>query len=191
MTRFGAFLADERGTATIEFVFFVPIVILIFLASVESSYYMVRHVMLERSVDIVVRDVRLGNLDYLKGQSQYAQHDKLKELICKTSLLNAGQTCKDSLKIWMQTVSTADFEMNPPPRYCVDRLEFVDPATDPGPGVDEFKLGDDNEVMLMRICLKEEPMFPTSVVGAGLVAGGEEDGSYALVTTSIFVNEPG
>ena len=43
----------------------------------------------------------------------------------------------------------------------------------------------------MQICLKEEPMFPTSVIGAGLIAGGENDGSYALMTTSIFVNEPG
>jgi hypothetical protein len=191
MTSFRTFIADERATATVEFVLFVPIVILIFLASFESSYYMIRHVMLERSVDIVVRDIRLGNLDYLKLQSQYEQHDTLKELICGTSILGDTDICKDSMKIWLQTVSTADFEMDPPPRYCVDRLEDIDPATDPGPSAEEFKLGDDNEIMLMRICLKEEPLFPTSVVGAGLVAGGENDGSYALVSTSIFVNEPG
>ena len=45
--------------------------------------------------------------------------------------------------------------------------------------------------MLLRICLKEEPMFPTSIIGAGLISAGEEDGSYALMTTSVFVNEPG
>jgi Flp pilus assembly pilin Flp len=191
MISFRNFLKDEGGAATIEFLFVVPIITLIFLASIESSYYMVRHVMLERSVDVVVRDLRLGNLDFLKGQSQFAQHDALKELLCTTSILNSKQTCKDSMRIWLQTVSTADFEMKAPPRFCVDRLEPIDPATDPGPSVDEFKLGDGNDIMLMRICLKEEPIFPTSVIGAGLIAGGEEDGSYAIVTTSIFVNEPG
>lgn len=190
MTRIRAFLSDENGTATIEFVFIVPTVMLIFLASFESSYFMICHVSLERSVDIVVRDIRLGKMDYLKTQSQSAQHTALKELICETSILNSKQTCVDSMRIWMQAINTADFAMVAPPRACVDRSEPIDPL-DPGPSTAEFKFGDDNEIMLLRICLKEEPMFPTSVIGAGLIAGGENDGSYALMTTSVFVNEPG
>jgi hypothetical protein len=93
------------------------------------------------------------------------------------------------MKIWMQPINTANFAMVAPPRSCVDRSEAIDPLIEPGTG--EFKFGTDNEIMLMRICLKEEPMFPTSIVGAGLVANGEDDGNYALVTTSVFVNEPG
>jgi hypothetical protein len=190
MTALRAFLADEGGTATIEFVFIVPIVMMIFLASIESSYFMVRHVSLERSVDIVVRDIRLGKLDYLKSQTQAEQHNTLKSLICGTSILNSKQTCIDSMRIWMQAINTADFAMVAPPRACVDRSEPINPD-DPGPPATEFKFGEDNEIMLLRICLKEEPMFPTTIVGAGLIAGGEEDGSYALMTTSVFVNEPG
>jgi hypothetical protein len=190
MTGFRAFLADDAGTATVEFVFIVPIVMLIFLASFESSYFMVRHVMLERSVDLVVRDIRLGKLDYLKTKSQYEQHVALKTLICGTSILSAKDTCVDSMRIWMQAINSADFEMKAPPRFCEDRLEDIDPLKT-GPSTTEFKFGDDNEIMLLRICLKEEPMFPTSVIGAGLIADGEDDGSYALITTSVFVNEPG
>lgn len=190
MTCIRAFLADEGGTASIEFVFIVPIVMLIFLASIESSYFMVRHVMLERSVDMVVRDIRLGKLDYLKDKTQAEQHATLKSLICGTSVLNSKATCIDSMKIWMQAINTANFDMVAPPRDCVDRTEPIDPL-DPGPSTAEFKFGDDNEIMLLRICLKEEPMFPTSVIGAGLIADGENDGSYALLTTSVFVNEPG
>jgi TadE-like protein len=190
MTRIRAFQADETGTASIEFVFIVPIVMLIFLASIESSYFMVRHVMLERSVDVVVRDIRLGKMDYLKSKSQAEQHAALKSTICETSILNAKLTCIDSMRIWMQAINTANFDMIAPPRSCVDRSEPIDPL-DPGPSATEFKFGDDNEIMLLRICLKEEPMFPTSVIGAGLIADGESDGSYALMTTSVFVNEPG
>ncbi len=190
MSRPGAFLADETGTASIEFVFIVPVVMMIFFASFESSYYMVRHVMLERSVDILVRDIRLGKLDYLKIMTQQEQHNSLKETLCTISILNSKQVCMDSMTIWLQAINTADFAMVAPPRACVDRTEPINPL-DPGPAATEFKFGDDNEIMLMRICLKEEPMFPTTIVGAGLIKDGEDDGHYALMTTSVFVNEPG
>lgn len=183
MTSLRSFVADERGTATIEFALLVPIILMIFFASFESSFYMIRKVMLERSVDIVVRDIRLGNLDSLT-------HRELKTLICETSALVANiNTCVDSMSIWMQPINTATFAMVAPPRYCVDRAEPIDPLVSPPP--EEFRFGSDNEIMLMRICLKEEPMFPTTIVGAGLVAGGEGDGNYALMTTTVFVNEPG
>jgi hypothetical protein len=191
MTGPRAFLADENGTATIEFVFIIPIVMTIFMAAFESGLFMARHVMLERSVDIVVRDIRLGNLDYLKTQTQAQQHATLKNLICSESaLVSTVADCVKELRIWMQPISTANFHMIVPPRYCVDKLATVNPS-DPGPPTTEFALGSDNQIMLMRICLKEDPLFPTTVVGADLVAGGENDGSYALQTTTIFVNEPG
>mgnify|MGYP003471901872 CR=1 FL=1 len=190
MTRPGSFLADETGTASIEFVLIVPLILTIFFASFESSYYMVRHVMLERSVDILVRDIRLGKMDYMKTMTQAEQHASLKTALCTISILNSKQGCVDSMTIWLQAINTADFAMVAPPRSCVDRTEPIDPS-DPGPSTTEFKLGEDNEIMLMRICIKEEPLFPTTIVGAGLIKDGEGDGAYALMTTSIFVNEPG
>ena len=184
MMQLRAFARDTSGTATIEFVLVVPIVLLIFMASFESSLYMIRHVMMERSIDLVVRDIRLGKLDGLT-------HRELKESICERgAMVNSVEQCVDSMKIWMQPISTASFAMVAPPRSCVDRSEPIDPSA-PEPAATEFKFGDDNEIMLLRICLKEEPMFPTTVIGAGLVADGEGDGNYALVTTSVFVNEPG
>lgn len=191
MTGFQSFLSDEAGTATIEFVFIIPIVMTIFMASFESSLYMARHVMLERGVDIVVRDIRLGNLDYMAAMPQAEQHRILKNLICQSgSLVESINQCVDSLRIWMQPINTANFAMVAPPRSCVDRSAAIDPA-DPGPPTTEFALGSDNEIMLMRICLKEEPLFPTTVIGAAMIADGEGDGNYALQTTTVFVNEPG
>ena len=182
MTRLHHFLTDETGTATIEFVFIIPIVMMIFMASVESSMYMARHAMLERSVDIVVRDIRLGNFDSLT-------HAELKAEICGGGMMaKSVQTCIDSMLIWMQPINTADFAMIAPPHGCVDRSEPIDPLVQPT-GT-EFAFGSDNEIMLMRICLKEDPMFPTSVVGAAMIEN-ETDGSYALMTTTVFVNEPG
>lgn len=182
MTLVRRFLDDEAGTATIEFCFVIPIVLVIFMASVEASLYMARHAMLERSVDIVVRGIRLGNYDDLK-------HRDLKTLICEGGMLaKSVQSCIDSMNIWMQPINTANFNMVAPPHHCVDKSQPINPLIEPT-GT-EFAYGSDNEIMLMRICLKEDPMFPTSIIGAGMIEA-EPDGAYALITTTVFVNEPG
>ena len=195
MTGLRPFLADETGTSTIEFVFCFPIVMLIFLASFESGYFMIRHVMLERSVDIVVRDIRLGLLSDLETKTDPAKklkpeefrHRELKKLICGTSLLGDVATCVGDMKIWLQAINTATFDMKAP--ECTDRDETI--VVNQARTDKEFKFGTDNDIMLMRICLKAEPMFPTSIIGASLIANGEGDGGYALLTTTVFVNEPG
>jgi hypothetical protein len=181
LTRLRRFLADESGTASIEFIFMFPIVFLIFTASFEASLYMVRHVMFERAVDIVVRDIRLGNMD---GVS----HVDLKREICRTGMMVGSiNTCVDSMRIWMQPISTADFAMVAPPRSCVDKSQPINTEDPPGA---EFAYGEDNEIMLMRICWKEEPMFPTTMISIRMPQD-PVDGNYALVVTSVFVNEPG
>ena len=68
MTVLHRFLKDDRGTATIEFLFVFPVIFLIFTASFESSMYMARSIMLDRSVDLVVRQLRLGNYDNISHQ---------------------------------------------------------------------------------------------------------------------------
>jgi hypothetical protein len=191
MTRLRAFLADDNGTATIEFVFIIPIVMTIFMASIESGLFMVRHVMLERSVDIVVRDIRLGRLDYLAKETQSKQHEDLKQIICSTSVLAKTITkCMEGMRISMQAVNTANFDMPLTNAPCRDEPKPFDPA-DPGPPATEFKFGSDNEIMLMRVCLLERPLFPSTVIGAGMVAAAGGKGVYAIQTTTIFVNEPG
>ncbi len=176
-----AFLRDETGTASIEFVFVVPIIVTIFTASFESSFYMARHVMLERSVDLVVRDIRLGKYATLT-------HNALKQKICERSaLVESVDTCIKAMKIWLQPISTANFVMAPSPNGCVDRNAVIDPLV--ATPTTEFKFGVQNEIMLMRVCLKEKPMFPTTAVGAQLIKDGT-DGHYGMVTMSVFVNEP-
>lgn len=182
MTSFRRFLADTRGTATIEFVLLLPLVLLIFFASFESSMFMIRNVMLERSVFDVSRDLRLGTVGNIT-------HRQLKERLCENGILvGSEENCRASMRIWMQPVNTATFDMPTAPSACVDRTEPIDVNFAPPSG--EFVLGNDNELMLLQICLKADPFFPTTAVGAGLTRGFP-DGSYALRTTAIFVNEPG
>lgn len=181
MNRLRRFLQDTSGTASIEFIFTFPIVFLVFTASFESSLYMVRNVMFERAVDLVVRDIRLGKMDGVT-------HAGLKEAICREGMMVGSiQKCVDSMRIWMQPVSTADFAMIAPPRSCVDKSQKVDTTE---PAGTTFAYGEANDIMLMRICWKEEPMFPTTAVSVRMPVD-EADDNYALIVTTVFVNEPG
>ncbi|MFO1201587.1 MAG: TadE family protein [Tabrizicola sp.] len=180
MTAIRSFLKDDSGTATIEFLFMFPILFLIFTASFESSMYMARYVMFDRAVDLVVRQIRLGNV-------LNPSHQVLKELICRNGMMtdSIGE-CINSMKIWMQPVDTGTFNMAAPPKSCVDKAQ---PINTDEPPANEFAYGAENEIMLLRICMKADPMFPTTAVSVKMPV--EPDGSYVMLVTSTFVNEPG
>jgi hypothetical protein len=180
MTSIRHFLQDESGTGPIEFVFVFPVIFLVFTASFESSMFMARYVMFERAVDQVVRQIRLGNY-------RNFSHQDLKRTICSEGLLvKTIETCMNNMKIWMQPINTADFRMLAPPKNCVDRVQDMNLTEPPA---NEFAYGTDNDIMLLRICLKQKPMFPTTLVSMNMAS--EPDGTAALIVTSTFVNEPG
>jgi hypothetical protein len=178
---FGDFLKKEDGTATIEFALTFPILIIIFCASFESSFFMVRSVSLERSVDLVVRDLRLGRLGAITSPA-------LKKLICeRSSALSDVDKCVQAMAIELTPVSTTNFAMPTTPASCVDRNAPINPPVVPTPPA--FLIGSDNDIMLMRVCLKANPMFATTVFGVRM-SNPTADGGYSIVTASTFVNEP-
>lgn len=180
MNRLGRFLKDDSGTATIEFLFVFPIIFTIFTASFESSLYMAKYVMLDRGVDLVMRQVRLGNAAGLT-------HQQLKKEFCKAGLMiDSMADCLNKMRIWMQPVNTADFSMVVPPVTCVEQASQVNTGEPPA---NEFAYGTDNDIMLLRICLKEWPLFPTTAVSVKMPR--QPDGSVAMIVTTVFVNEPG
>ncbi len=180
MNRLKTFLRDDSGEAAIEFLLVFPILFLVFTASFESSMFMARYVMLERAVDKTVRLLRLGSFPS-------PTHQNLKKAICQEGMLiDSVSECMNSMKIWMQPVNTATFQMAAPPKSCVDKAQPIN--TDEPPS-NEFSTGTDNDIMLLRICMKEDPMFPTTAVSVKMPV--EADGSYVMLVTTTFVNEPG
>lgn len=51
-----------------------------------------------------------------------------------------------------------------------------------------FENGQDNELMILRACVKIDPIFPTTGLGANIPKDGY--GQYSLIATSVFVQEP-
>jgi hypothetical protein len=162
----------ENGTATIEFVLCIPVIMAIFMASIESGVLMTRFILLERSVDMVMRNLRLG-------QYPNPSVNLIKDEICRRTIIM--KSCESSIAIEMMPISTATWVLPNSSIGCVDREEVLQPAL-------TFNPGAAHQIMLVRVCVVQDAMFPTT--GIGLKLPKDALGGYNLVATSAFVNEP-
>lgn len=176
---FGRAAMSEDGTATIPFVLFVPFFFALVIASLEMGLLMVRGVMLERGLDMAVRDLRLGNWNQASYTQPNEQYDELRQKICN----NAGiiPNCMLALHLELRPVSKVTWEPLSSGPTCINRVE------DPNPLI-QFAAGSSNEMMLIRACVMFNPMFPST--GLGFSMPKDSAGQYALVSATAFVNEP-
>lgn len=172
LSRLRRHAAQEQGSMTVEFVIWFPLFIVILLASVELGVVTVRHTMLERSLDMTVRDIRLGT-------GSAPQHNEIKDQICENIALVPDcennlrlEMIQNDLRAWNDPAQTAD---------CTDQSVPVNP-------VRQFQNGLDNELMILRACLKFDPLFPTTALGDAMAK--DANGDAALIATTAFVQEP-
>ncbi len=163
---------DEKGAATVPFVLFVPVVMILIMSSMELGFVMMRHVMLERALDLTVRDLRLGRI-------VAPDHDKILKRLCAYSALLPD--CENTVLLDLRRIAADDWTPFDTAPTCVDRTAEVQPVT-------EFTEGSTNDLMLVRACAKVDPLMPTT--GLGLAMNKDASGAYALVTSAAFVNEP-
>ena len=71
------FRQEEDGVVTVSFVLVFPVFMFFFYATYETGMVNLRHVMLERGVDLAVREVRIGSMNNPTA-------DRLRERICVT-----------------------------------------------------------------------------------------------------------
>ena len=162
----------ENGTAAVEFVLTVPILITIFMASFESGLLMTRSIMLEQSVDMTMRELRLGHYPL-------PTPELLKEEICKRTVI--FKDCVANIQIEMTRISTTTWNLPGNSVACIDRSEDIQPVT-------ALQIGQQNDVMLIRVCVVQDALFPTTGIGLGLPKEG--NGGYGVVAVSAFVTEP-
>ena len=167
---------EEDGTATIPFVIFVPFFLLLVMSSLEMGTLMTRHVLLERALDLSVRDLRLGTWTPTDPNNA---GNELRARIC--NYFGLLSNCPQTLMIELRPVSKVTWAPLSSGANCVDRSKPVN--VNPLP-----TFGTSNEMMLIRACMKVNPIFPTSGLGFALSKDGT--GAYTLVSSSAFVNEP-
>ena len=170
--RLRRFRSDEDGNATVEFAIVFPAFMFLVVAGVEIGMVTLNHVMLERAVDLTVRDIRLGT-------GNAFQHDQIKTTICNRAQFI--DDCEDNLRLEMIPQDPRAGLTIPDEPDCTDRTEEARP-------VREFKNGQSNQLMVLRACVKITPMIPTSGIGKKL--SNNPEGQYALTATTAFVQEP-
>lgn len=163
----------EDGTSTIEFVIVVPTFILIFVSMFELGISMTRLTMLEHSLDVTMRDIRIGT-------GQAISHDQIRDQICET----AGflRDCEKSLQVEMVRIDRNDWIMPSRDATCIDQ------SPDAALPVTAFENGAPSDVMFIRACFVVEPLFPT--LGLGAMLETDAAGNMHLVASSAFAQEP-
>lgn len=165
---------EEDGHAAVAFALIFPLFFVLFTAAFEIGLFTVRQTILERAVDVTVRAIRLG-------QMPNPDHDTIKTMICDNA--PSLVTCNDTLKISLERVSTTTWAMPSTQLQCTDRAEPLNPVgqVDPDPQAPQV-------LMIMRVCLTADAMFPGTGFGASLQKDGQ--GGYYMNAMTAFLNEP-
>ena len=166
------FRRDEDGGLTIEFLFFFTFFVFLLVTGVEIAYLNLRHAMLERGVDVVTRDIRLAT-------GAIPSYEEVRDKICDEATIIGD--CNGNIRLEMVQVDPRNFNTIPPDADCKNEKQSPRP-------VRNFVAGQDNELMLIRACLKYKPILPT--VGLGKELYKDDDGYAQMIVTSAFVQEP-
>ncbi|TCL09936.1 Flp pilus assembly protein TadG [Shimia isoporae] len=169
---FRQFRRREEGHVSTEFAIMVPILLVTLVSAVELGVMTLRYSMLERSLDIVVRDIRL-NTGY------NPDHDDMITRICDEATMIPD--CNNNLKLEMVALDPRAWDGIPQNTICTDQSLEAQPVT-------TFTHGIQNELMVLRACAKVAPLFPTTGLGANFAT--DDAGDFALVVTNAFVQEP-
>lgn len=168
------FRRSQDGASTVPAVLFLPLFLLIMLGAIELGVLILRQTLFERGVDLSARILRLGI-------QPMPSHDLLKKSICTNIAF---------IPNCMQDLSVEIFEVNKTTwastgagtsATCTDRSLVTPPSV-------VLQRGQSNQLMLLRACLKVDPMMPGISLGAALKK--DTSGQFALITTTAFVNEP-
>jgi Flp pilus assembly protein TadG len=167
--------ARESGAATVEFVILLPLFLVVFISTLESSIMLYRQVMLERGVDIATRDVRLDSQSIMGA-------NELKQRICEEAkILN---DCNTNLVVELQVVNDVTYAMPDSAQPCYNRATSTTPQN-----VAFATSNRAAQIMTLRACFAADPIMPTSGLGSQIVA--ELDGqSIRLVAATAFRVEP-
>jgi len=148
------FRKKEDGGPSVEFVLvFTPFMILM-VSAFELGLLMTRHVMLERGLDMAVREVRLNT-------GAPITEDQLKTMVCNAAGIIPN--CTTQLRIEMIALDLR--QQNGFANSGVSRVAPCIDAADPFQPAPVFQNGTANEMMIVRACARLVPMLPETALG--------------------------
>lgn len=170
------FRSGERGNVTVEFALVFPVFAMILTSSIEMGIITVRQTLLERGLDIAMREVRVGT------EANYT-HDQVRGMICDGAVI--FENCEANLRLEMISSDPRNYTKLPNTVDCVQHAAGESEVLNP---VREFTAGQAHELMIVRACMLYDPVFPTSQLALDRTT--DQNGKSALVAVSAFNQEP-
>jgi Flp pilus assembly pilin Flp len=163
----------EDGSAAVEFVIIFPVIATMIVMTLEMGFITLRQTLLDRGLDMAVREIRLGT-------NMNLQHDRVKTLVCENAMFLVD--CQNQLFLEMEPSDPRAFTPLSEIASCTDEdVGDIRPAP-------EFNPGQANEVVLIRACVLYDPLFPKALLPRFLEK--DIDGKSAIVSITAFVQEP-
>jgi hypothetical protein len=187
--RFAGFVRREGGSATVEMVILFPIFMILFISSFELGMLMLRQAMLDRSLDMTVRELRLGLVDFapVAGETEQKRlmrfHDEIRQRICQRS--NFLVNCSEVLKLEMEVVDPVGWTGMNADVDCINLEDTTIPPT-------TLETGEVNALVVIRACHLFDPYVTGFALGPvlGDLLPKENGNAYRLVATASYVLEP-
>ncbi len=185
---------NQNGSSSVEFAIAFPFLCFFLFGYGEFGTLATRAVMLERGLDIAIRDVRLGNIPQSIGDATPEemadfQRELIKFNICENAFLLVD--CRQDLNIEMIAIPLGD-DLPSDDIGCVDRSD--EPVNLP-PEIDLGTAGSaDLEIMLVRACLVVNPIFEIGGWLAGTPITDPDTNEVvdrAIFAQTAFAREPG
>lgn len=170
--RLAGFARDESGTATVEFVIVFPAYMALMIMGLELSLMTLRHTMLERGLDIAVREIRLGT-------GTAPTHDGIRDRICEEAFTIVD--CQANLRLEMVPTDMRNLTGLGNEVQCTDREEEGAPVL-------KFTPGQQNQLMFLRACVKYDPIFPAWELARAF--SKDNSGQVGIIAMTAFVQEP-
>ncbi|WP_413711648.1 TadE/TadG family type IV pilus assembly protein [Rhizobium sp. Rhizsp82] len=172
LNRFKSTVRDRSGATAVEFALIAPLFFAIIFSTFEAGWMVIEATMLDRAVDLAIRDIRVGATAAAKTQ------DQIKAAVCNQAIMLPG--CASSIVVEMTDISSGALPSSNTP--CVDRGSNVSPVV-------AFSPGQRGSIMYVRACFTTDPITP--LLGLALSMPKDGKGGYFLSSSSAFVNEPG
>ncbi len=170
-----SFVTQNDGSASAEVALLLPAFMFIFMMSFDAGRISLNHVMLERGVDLTVRQIQIGNMTD-------PTLENIKQEICDNARIIPD--CTGSLQIEMIVMDMRNWDEDAiaGTARCIDRNQDVQPAV-------SFTNGGNNQLMVLRVCSLFDPELPGGALGRQM-AENSGLGGYALSASAAFVMEP-
>lgn len=142
--RLPRFLRDQQGSATMETMLALPMILGLFLISVDTGIATMNASLLHRAVDMTARDLRSGAITDTSLAT-------LRQSMCNR--LAMVPDCTGQLRVQVVRIDRTSYDLSATGTDCADRVTAFTPARAP-------TVGTQNGLVLLSACMMASPLAP-------------------------------